>query len=50
MFDQKYNCIFINFQKLYEEFFQIMRSSCIALDREHPNQMSARAYGKKIFE
>lgn len=38
---EKYGCIFVNFQKLYEDYCQIRHSSCIAWDRVHPNQMGA---------
>ena len=38
---EKHGCIFVNFQKLYEDFCKIKHSSIIAWDRVHPNQMGA---------
>lgn len=38
---EAYNCIFVDFQKLYEDYCKIRHSSCIAWDRIHPNQMGA---------
>lgn len=38
---KKYNCVFVNFQKMYEEYCQYRHSSYIAWDRIHPNQIGA---------
>lgn len=38
---REYGCIFVDFQKLYEEYCQVRHSSVIAWDRVHPNQMGA---------
>lgn len=45
----KYNCIFVDFQKMYEDFCKIRHSSCIAWDRVHPNQMGATLMAKEFF-
>lgn len=45
----KYNCIFVDFQKMYEDFCNIRHSSCIAWDRVHPNQMGATLMAKEFF-
>ena len=46
----KYNCIFVDFQKMYEDFCKIRHSSCIAWDRIHPNQMGATLMAKEFFK
>lgn len=46
----KYNCIFVDFQKMYEDFCKIRHSSCIAWDRVHPNQMGATLMAKEFFK
>lgn len=46
---QKHDCIFVDFQKMYEDFFQIRHSSCIAWDRVHPNQMGATLMAKEVL-
>ena len=38
---KKYNCTFVNFQKMYEDYCNIQHSSRIAWDRVHPNQIGA---------
>lgn len=45
----KYNCIFVDFQKMYEDFCKIRHSSCIAWYRVHPNQMGATLMAKEFF-
>lgn len=47
---QKHNCIFIDFQKMYEDFFQYKHSSLIAWDRVHPNQMGATLMAKTFLD
>lgn len=37
----KYNCIFVDFQKMYDKYFSVRHSSYIAWDRVHPNQAGA---------
>ncbi|MDD6483264.1 MAG: SGNH/GDSL hydrolase family protein [Clostridiales bacterium] len=46
----KYGCIFVNFQKMYEDFFKIRHSSCIAWDRVHPNEMGATLMAKTVLD
>ncbi|MDD6213828.1 MAG: SGNH/GDSL hydrolase family protein [Firmicutes bacterium] len=46
---EKYGCIFVNFQKLYEDFCEIRHSSCIAWDRVHPNQMGATLMAREFL-
>ena len=46
----KYNCIFVDFQKMYEDFCKIRHSSLIAWDRVHPNQMGATLMAKEFLK
>ena len=46
---QKYNCIYVDFQKMYEDFFQYKHSALIAWDRVHPNQMGATLMAKEFL-
>lgn len=46
---QKHDCIFVDFQKLYEEYCQIRHSSFIAWDRIHPNQVGATLMAKEFL-
>lgn len=46
----KYDCIFVDFQKMYEDFCRIRHSSCIAWDRVHPNQMGATLMAKEFLK
>lgn len=46
---EKHNCIFVNFQALYERFCQIQHSSYIAWDRVHPNQKGAMLMAKEFL-
>ena len=47
---EKHGCIFVNFQKLYEDFCKIKHSSIIAWDRVHPNQMGATLMAIKFLK
>ena len=38
---EEYGCIFVNFQKMYDQYFSYKHSSLIAWDRVHPNQIGA---------
>lgn len=38
---EKHGCVFVDFQKLYEDYCKIRHSSYIAWDRIHPNQVGA---------
>lgn len=46
---EKYGCIFVDFQSLYERYLQIRHSSFIAWDRVHPNQMGATLMAKEFL-
>ncbi|MBS6195383.1 MAG: SGNH/GDSL hydrolase family protein [Clostridiales bacterium] len=46
----KHHCIFVDFQKMYEDFCKIRHSSCIAWDRVHPNQMGATLMAREILK
>ncbi len=47
---EKYGCIFVNFQKMYEDFFKIRHSAFIAWDRVHPNQIGAVLMAKEFLK
>lgn len=47
---QKHQCIFVDFQKMYEDFCKIRHSSCIAWDRVHPNQMGATLMAREVLK
>lgn len=47
---RKYDCIFVNFQQMYEDFCKIRHSSCIAWDRVHPNQMGATLMAREFLK
>lgn len=47
---EKYNCIFVDFQIMYEEFCSIRHSTCIAWDRVHPNQMGATLMAREFLK
>lgn len=38
---EKYGCIFVNFQKMFEEYCKIRHSSYLAWDRIHPNYVGS---------
>ena len=47
---EKHNCILVDFQKMYEDFFKYKHSSFIAWDRVHPNQMGATLMAKTFLD
>ncbi len=47
---EKYNCIFVDFQKMYEDYCKIRHSSYIAWDRIHPNQVGATLMAKEFLK
>ena len=47
---QKHNCIFVDFQKMYEEYCKIRHSSFIAWDRIHPNQIGATLMAREFLK
>lgn len=44
-----HNCIFVDFQKMYEKYCKIRHSSYIAWDRIHPNQVGATLMAKEFL-
>jgi len=38
---EKHGCVFVDFQKMYEDYCHVRHSSYIAWDRIHPNQVGA---------
>lgn len=46
----KYNCKFVDFQKMYDEYCTIRHSSHIAWDRVHPNQIGATLMAREFLK
>ena len=46
---KKHGCVFVNFQKMYEDYCKIRHSSCIAWDRVHPNQMGSTLMAREFL-
>ena len=47
---QKHNCVFVDFQKMYEDYCKIRHSSYIAWDRIHPNQIGATLMAREFLK
>lgn len=47
---EKHNCIFVDFQKIYEDYCKIRHSAYIAWDRVHPNQKGATLMARAFLE
>jgi len=47
---KKYGCIFVDFQKMYEDYCRIRHSSYIAWDRIHPNQIGATLMAREFLK
>lgn len=47
---KKHNCIFVNFQKMYDRYCKIHHSSYIAWDRIHPNQIGATLMAREFLK
>ena len=47
---KKHGCIFVNFQKMYEDYCKIRHSSYIAWDRVHPNQVGSTLMAKEFLK
>lgn len=47
---EKYDCIFVDFQKMYEDYCKIRHSSYIAWDRIHPNQIGATLMARAFLD
>ncbi len=47
---EKYNCILVNFQDMYDEYCSIKHSSYISWDRVHPNQIGSTLMAKEFLK
>ncbi len=47
---EKYGCIFVDFQKMYEDYCSVRHSSYIAWDRIHPNQVGATLMAREFLK
>lgn len=47
---EKHSCVFVDFQKMYEDFCKIRHSSSVAWDRIHPNQVGATLMAKEFLK
>ena len=45
----EYNCIFVDFQQMFEDYCKIRHSSYLAWDRVHPNQIGATLMAKEFL-
>lgn len=46
---EKHDCIFVDFQAMYEDFCKIRHSSCVAWDRVHPNQIGSTLMAREFL-
>lgn len=46
---QKYGAVFVDFQKMYEEYCKVRHSTYIAWDRVHPNQIGATLMAREFL-
>ena len=46
----KYNCVFVDFQKMYEDYCKTRHSSYIAWDRIHPNQVGSTLMAREFLK
>lgn len=47
---EKYGLIFVDFQKLYEDYCSVRHSTYIAWDRVHPNQVGATLMAREFLK
>ena len=47
---KKHNCIFVDFQKMYEDYCKIRHSCYIAWDRIHPNQVGSALMAREFLK
>ena len=47
---EKHNCIFVDFQKMYEDYCKIRHASSIAWDRIHPNQIGSMLMARAFLD
>ena len=46
---EKHGCVFIDLQKMFEDYCKIRHSSFIAWDRVHPNQIGATLIAREFL-
>lgn len=46
----KHQCVFVDFQKMYEDYCRIRHSAYIAWDRIHPNQIGATLMAREFLK
>lgn len=46
---ERHDCIFVDFQQMFEDYCKIQHSSKLAWDRVHPNQMGAMLMAKTFL-
>ena len=46
---EKHGCVFVDFQRLYEDYCRVRHSSFIAWDRVHPNQIGALLMAREFL-
>ena len=47
---KKHGCVFVDFQKVYEDYCKIRHSTFIAWDRVHPNRVGATLMARAFLE
>ncbi len=47
---EKHGCIFVDFQKMYEDYFKVQHSSYVAWDRIHPNQIGSTLMAREFLK
>ena len=47
---EKYNCILVDLQAVFDRYFRYRHSTYIAWDRIHPNQVGATIIAKAFLE
>ena len=47
---EKHGCVFVDFQKMYEDYCSIRHSCYIAWDRIHPNQIGATLMAREFLK
>lgn len=47
---EKHGCIFVDFQKVYEDYCKIRHSSYISWDRIHPNQVGSTLMAREFLK
>ena len=47
---KKHNCVFVDFQKMYEDYCQLRYPAYIAWDRVHPNQIGSTLMAREFLK